>query len=148
VNDAAARSRQAAWQRLRDREDFDAAFKAALLAAIEGTGLEGLRLDAGDPDTGGGLPWLQKAGSDGGAGYWIVCGLAERPGLSAGEWPTFLWATYHGPADPADPGTEILSELPFDLCLSGPGARDPRILAAITVTAVLDHQRDLTRRTA
>jgi hypothetical protein len=146
ARELALRSRSAAGQSRRDRKEFNDAFKAALLSAIEGTGLEGRHLDADDPDTGR-MPWLQRAGADGNAGYWIACGPAEQPGLHAGVWPTDLRATYVWATDPGGPRRwDALSEVPIDLRLSGPAARDPRILAAVTVTAVLDHQRELTRR--
>jgi hypothetical protein len=129
------------------RSDFRAAFKQALAAAVEGTGLESRFLYATEPGTDECMPWLQQAGTDGHAGYWIACGLTEHQGLPAGTWPTYLWAAYLHPADPSDPDNcETLSERPVDLSLSGPAARDPRILAAITVTAVLGHQRDLAGR--
>ena len=129
---------------MRDNE-FDAAFKAALRAAIEGTRLEGRYLDASDPDSGGCLPWLQQEGTDGNAGYWIACHPSARP--TAGAQATELWADYLYPADPGDPdNSETLSERVFELRL--PCSRDPLVLAAVTVTTVTGHQRELTRRTA
>jgi hypothetical protein len=131
---------------MRDKE-FNAAFKAALLAAIEGTGLEGQYLDASDPDSGECMPWLQQEGTDGNAGYWIACRPDTRPCVPAGAQATELWADYLYPADPGDPdNSETLSERVFELRL--PGSRDPQVLAAVTVTTVTGHQRELTRRTA
>lgn len=136
-----------AGQCRRIQASFGAAFKAALLAAIEGTELEGRFLDGSEPGTDGCMPWLRHAAGDGDAGYWIACGLSANPALPSGAWPTRLRANYLCPAD-HDPDAEFLSERPFDLTLAGTGARDARILAAITVTVVLDHQRVLARRTS
>jgi protein gp37 len=127
-------------------KELNAAFKAALLAAIEGTGLEGQYLDASDPDSGECMPWLQQEGSGGSAGYWIACRPGTRPCVPAGAQATELWADYLYPAGTGDPdNSETLSERVFDLRL--PGSRDPQVLAAVTVTAVLGHQLELTRRT-
>jgi hypothetical protein len=117
---------------------FRAAFKEALAAEVGDTGLESRFLDGSEPGTSECMPWLQQPGGDGTSGYWIGCGMSADPARPPASWPTFLWASCLYQKD-GDPDGETLSVRPLDLTLTGTGARDPAILAAITVTAVLAH---------
>jgi hypothetical protein len=113
--------------------EFGRAFRAALAAAIQGTGIQGQWLEHEGLTP---LPWLCRPGEAG--GYRVLCGLRQYPGVPACAWPAFLQAVYR--SDDAHPAE---GARPLDVVLAGPGARDPRILAAMTVAAILGHEQAL-----
>lgn len=123
-------------ERRRIQAGFRAGFKAALLAAIEGSGLEGRFLDGSEPGTDECMPWLQQPGSGGGDGYWIACGLSADPAIPPVLWPSFASVSWVREDEAADItyGGYLL-----DLKLAGRGSRDPHVLAAIAVATVLRH---------
>ena len=116
----------------------------AVPAAVEGTGLVA--------SFGGGLAplgglWLQTAGSDSEAGYWVYCkGNLDRT-VPVG---TFLRVTYLFPAASWADCRDGLSDIEevLSLALVGPQAGDGRILAALVAAAVRDHMHNLAGRAA
>jgi hypothetical protein len=115
---------------------FGAAFKQALLPALDGTGLESRFVDGTEPGTDECLPWLQQSGGDDRDGYWIACGLCMDPAVLPTPWPSFVSVSWVREDEAADitRGCDLL-----DLKLAGRGSRDPHVLAAIAVATVLRH---------
>jgi hypothetical protein len=103
-------------------------FRDALAAAISGTRLTAVW------DTR--MPWLGVDG-DHGTGYWVGCGLREEASLPADSWRTSSTVSYLETDDAQD---AISSSSVLDIYMAGTGARDPRMLAAMTAAAVLGHQ--------
>ena len=115
---------------------FAAAFKRALLPALDGTGLESRFVDGTEPGTDECMPWLQQPGGDGRDGYWIARGLCADPAVPPVLWPSFVsvsWV-YEDAAAATTRGGDLL-----DLKLTGRGSRDPHVLADIAVATVLRH---------
>jgi hypothetical protein len=114
-------------------EQLDRGFRDALRELIDGVeNLDGHDLAEYGPPGTGLLPWLQRPGSAGG-GYYVYAGLGEDPSLPPRAWYTFVTVSWvddrEGPAGD--------DHMPLDVRVTGPGARDPRILAAMALTAVL-----------
>jgi hypothetical protein len=115
-----------------DEPELDAAFRAELGRALEGTGLTGQNLDPAWSN--GDFPEIHVPGPEG-ARYLV--GMSRVPGVSPmtmrAPLVTSLWASYNSEADEEEQAVAVLSlELAGD-----PGACDPRLLAAVTVFAVV-----------
>jgi hypothetical protein len=101
-------------------DDLASSFTDALAAALEGTAAEGL--------------------TEASPGYWIEFYQEHARGLPAAAQPVHLTVAWESdtPVGGADP-YELKMEYPLDLSLYGTSARNPRFLAGLAATAILDH---------